>query len=33
MSLFERGVAVDQLTLAEELKRRDQLYDVGESSI
>ena len=29
MSLFERGVAVDQLTLAEELKRRDQLYDVG----
>ena len=29
MSLFERGVAVDQLTLAKELKRRDQLYDVG----
>ena len=29
MSLFERGVAVDQLTLAEELKRRDQFNDVG----
>ena len=29
MDLFERGVAVDQLTLAEELKRRDQLYEVG----
>ena len=27
--LFERGVAVDQLTLAEELKRRDQLNSVG----
>ena len=27
--LFERGVAVDQFTLAEELKRRDQLDDVG----
>ena len=29
MALFERGVAVDQLTLAEELKRRDQLDEVG----
>ena len=29
IDLFERGVAVDQLTLAEELKRRDQLYEVG----
>ena len=29
MDLFERGVAVDQLTLAEELKRRDQLDEVG----
>ena len=29
MSLFERGVAVDQFTLAEELKDRDQLNDVG----
>ena len=29
LSLYERGGAVDQLTLAEELKRRDQLNDVG----
>ena len=29
ISLYERGVAVDQFTLAEELKRRDQLDDVG----
>ena len=29
MDLFERGVAVDQFTLAEELKRRDQLDEVG----
>ncbi len=29
MDLFERGGAVDQFTLAEELKRRDQLDDVG----
>jgi len=29
ISLFERGEAVDQLTLAEELKRRDQLEEVG----
>ena len=29
LSLYERGVAVDQFTLAEELKRRDQLDDVG----
>ena len=28
-SLFERGIAVDQLTLTEELKRRSQLDDVG----
>ncbi|MCY3787590.1 MAG: intein-containing replicative DNA helicase, partial [Gemmatimonadetes bacterium] len=27
--LFERGTAVDQLTLTEELKRRGQLDDVG----
>ena len=29
ISLYERGVAVDQFILAEELKRRDQLNDVG----
>ena len=29
LSLYERGVAVDQFTLAEEFKRRDQLDDVG----
>ncbi len=29
LSLYERGVAVDQFTLAEELKDRDQLNDVG----
>ena len=29
ISLYERGVAVDQFTLPEELKRRDQLDDVG----
>ena len=29
LSLYERGVTVDQLTLAEELKDRDQLNDVG----
>ncbi len=29
LSLYERGVAVDQFTLAEELKRRNQLDEVG----
>lgn len=29
LSLYQRGVAVDQFTLAEELKRRDQLDDIG----
>ena len=29
LSLYERGVAVDQPTLVEELKHRDQLDDVG----
>ena len=29
IDLFEQGTAVDQLTLTEELKRRNQLDDVG----
>ena len=29
ISLYDRGMAVDQFILAEELKRRDQLDDVG----